>query len=162
MARTQTTVRIRRPAEVVFQAIRQHAWTNEPAWEPEVLAVKPLDDGGPRVGGRVAMTRKDSGRTFTTTYEITALEPPRRLALRHVDGPMDFALEFRVAPAPGAGDETDVTATVDMSPRGALRIMAPLFALMGPKRNARISAQMVKAIEASTATSPSGEALAPA
>jgi len=160
MARTQTTVRIRRPAAVVFQAIQQHAWTNDPAWEPEVLGVKPLDEGGPRAGGRVAMTRKDGGRTFTTTYEITALEPPRRLAVRHLDGPMAFALEFRVVPAGPA--ETDVTATVDMSPRGALRILAPIFALMGPGRNARISAAMAKAIEASTAPTSAGEARASA
>ena len=160
MAHTQTTVRIGRPADVVFQAIQQHAWTNEPAWEPEVLGVRPLDEGAPRVGGRVAMTRKDGGRTFTTTYEITALEPSRRLAIKHVDGPMDFALEFLVKPA-GAAD-TEVTVIVDMSPRGKLRILAPMFALMGPKRNARISAQMVKAIEASTAPSAPVEALAPA
>jgi len=160
MARTQTTVRIRRPAAVVFEAIERHAWMNEPAWEPEVLAVKPLDDGGLRVGGRVAMTRKDSGRIHTTTYEITALDAPRRLAIRHVDGPMDFFLEFRVAPAGDA--ETDVTAAVDMSPKGKLRIMAPLFALMGPGRNARITKAMAVAIEASTAPVATGEALAPA
>jgi hypothetical protein len=160
MARTQTTVRIPRPVDVVFQAIQQHAWTNEPPWEPEVLAVRPLDDGGPRVGGRVAMTRKDGGRTHTTTYEITALEAPRRLAVRHLDGPMDFALEFTVV---GVGPaETDVTATVDMSPRGALRILAPLFALQGPSRNARISAAMARAIEAATAPAGAAEALAPA
>ena len=106
------------------------------------------------------MTRKESGRTFTTTYEITALESPRRLAIRHVDGPMDFALEFVVSPA-GPG-EADVTATVDMSPRGALRILAPEFALMGPSRNKRISAAMVTAIEASTDPATAGEALAPA
>jgi len=148
MARTQTTVRIRRPATVVFQAIEQHAWRNDPAWEPEVLAVRALDDGGPRVGGRAAMTRRDGGREHTTTYEITALEPPRRLAVRHLDGPMGFALEFRVEPV---GDsEADVTATADMAPRGALRLLAPLFALMGPRRNARISAAMAAAIESST------------
>jgi hypothetical protein len=73
---------------------------------------------------------------------------------------MDFALEFRVEPA---GDQaTDVTVTVDMAPRGALRLLAPLFALMGPRRNARISATMVTAIEASTETAPGGEALATA
>ena len=160
MARTQTTVRIRRPADVVFDAIQQHAWTNDPAWEPEVLEVKALDEGGPRVGGRVAMTRRDSGRTFTTTYEITALDAPRRLAIRHVDGPMDFGLEFRVQPA--GNRETDVTATVDMAPRGALRLLAPLFALMGPRRNARISAAMAAAIEASTAPSHGSDALATA
>jgi hypothetical protein len=160
MARTQTTVRIRRTATVVFQAIQQHAWVNDPAWEPEVIAVRPLDEGGPRVGGRVAMTRRDGGRAHTTTYEITVLEPSRRLAIRHLDGPMDFALEFRVEPAGEA--ETDVTATVDMAPRGALRLLAPLFALMGPRRNARISAAMAAAIEASTKPSFAGEAAATA
>jgi Polyketide cyclase / dehydrase and lipid transport len=160
MAHSETTVRIRRPADVVFEAIQQHAWTNEPAWEAEVLGVKPLDERGPRVGGRVAMTRKDRGRTFTTTYEITVLESPRRLAIRHVDGPMDFALEFRVVPAGSA--ESDVTAAVDMSPRGRLRILAPVFALMGPSRNARLTKAMAVAIETSTAPSPTGEALAPA
>jgi uncharacterized protein YndB with AHSA1/START domain len=160
MARTQTTVRIRRPAAVVFQAIEQHGWTNEPAWEPEVIEVRPLEAGRPRVGSRAAMTRKDSGRVHTTTFEFTALEPPTRLALRHVDGPMDFALEFRLAPV--GSSATDVTVTVDMAPRGALRLMAPVFALMGPRRNARISAAMVKAIEASTEPAAAGEALAPA
>ncbi len=160
MARTQTTVRIRRPAAVVFDAIERHGRVNDPAWEPEVLAVEPLATGPLRVGSRVAMTRRDGGRTHTTTYEVTAFDPPRRLAIRHVDGPMDFALEFRVEPVTDA--ETDVTATVDMSPRGKLRVLAPVFALTGPRRNARISAAMVKAIEASTAAEPAGEALAPA
>jgi len=160
MARTQTTVRVRRPATVVFQAIQQHAWINDPAWEPEVLAVRPLDEGSPRVGARVEMTRRDGGRVYTTTYEITVLEPPRRLAVRHLDGPMDFALEFRVEPA--GESEADVTATVDMAPRGALRLLAPLFALLGPRRNARISAAMAAAIESSTNASFGGEAAATA
>jgi hypothetical protein len=160
MARTQTTVRIRRPAAVIFEAIEQHGWTNEPAWEPEVIEVRPLDAGRPRVGSRAAMTRRDSGRVHTTTYEFTALEAPSRLAIRHLDGPMDFALEFRLVPVGTA--ETDVTVTVDMSPRGALRVLAPVFALMGPRRNARISAAMVKAIEASTAPAVADGSLAPA
>ena len=106
------------------------------------------------------MTRRDGGRVHTTTFEFTALEPPARLAIRHVDGPMDFALEFRLAPVGRA--ETDVTVTVDRAPRGALRVLAPVFALMGPRRNARISAAMVTAIEASTAPAAAGEAFAPA
>lgn len=159
MAHAQTTVRIHRPADVVFESIVQHARTNEPAWEPEVLGVEPLDAAPLRVGSRVAMTRRDGGRTHTTTYEITALEAPRRLAIRHVDGPMEFFLEFTVVPAGGA--ETDVTAAVEMSPKGKLKILAPVFALSGPSRNKRITMAMAKAIEASTPPASSGE-LAPA
>ena len=148
MARTEVTVRIDRPIGVVYDCIVRHAWTNDPAWEPEVVGVQPLDAGPPHIGGRVAMTRTDMGPTKTTTYEITALEPDRRLAIRHLDGPMEFSLAFRLAPA--AADATDVTVTVDMSPRGMLRLLAPVFALAGPRRNARISNRMVAAIEAAT------------
>lgn len=132
---------------VVFDAIAQHCWTNHPAWEPEVLGVKP-DDGGLRVGGRVAMTRRESGKVMTTTYEITKLEPPHRLALTHIDGPMRFALDWLVRPA--GGDETDVVVTVNIGLPGAMRLLAPILALVGPGRNAKISAQMVAAIEAAT------------
>jgi hypothetical protein len=152
MAHSQTTVRIQRPADRVFACIEQHAWTNEPAWEPEVLRVEPLDRGGIRVGGRVAMTRRDFGRTQTTSYEITALEPPRRLAIRHLDGPMDFTLEFLVKPA--GENAADVTASVEMSPRGAWRVLAPVFALSGQNRNDRISRDMAAAIEAATGGPP--------
>lgn len=154
MPRSQVTVRIHRPASVVFDAIAHHCWTNEPAWEPEVLGVKP-DAGGLRVGGRVVMTRRDGGRTVDTTYEITALDPSRHIAVRHLDGPMRFALAWDLAPVDGA---TDVTVTVTIALLGAMRLLTPLIAVGAPRRNARICAQMVKAIEASTTTLASAAA----
>jgi len=149
MSRSQVTVRVRRPAQTTFDCIASHAWTNEPAWEPEVLGVEP-ESGTLRLGGRVAMTRRDYGKVRTTTYVITALEPPRRLAIAHVDGPMRFALEFVVTPV--AGGESDVTVTVDVGLRGTMRLMAPVFALTGRRQTARISGQMVRAIEAATSS----------
>jgi hypothetical protein len=147
MARSMITVRVRRPQRVTFASIASHSWTNEPAWESEVLAVQP-DRDGLRVGGRVAMTRRDFGKVHTTTYEITALDPPRRLAVRHLDGPMDFALEFIVAPA--GPTESDVTVIVDAGLRGAMRVLAPVFALIRPRQTARISQQMAAVIEGTT------------
>jgi hypothetical protein len=151
MPRSTVTVRIHRPAAVVFDAIARHVWKNDPAWEPEVLGLKPLDPGELRVGWRAVMTRRESGKVLDTTYEITALEPGRRVALRHLDGPMLFALDWVVAPA--GATEADVTVTVNIELRGAIRLLTPLFAVMGPGRNARISAQMVAAIEATTPAS---------
>jgi len=148
MPQSQVTVRVQRPTAVVFDCIARHSWTNDPAWEPEVLSVRP-DGDGLRVGGRVAMTRRESGKVVTTTYEITALEPPHRLEFAHIDGPMQFALDFLVSPA--GAEEADVTVTVNIRLRGAMRLLTPLFAIVGPSRNARISAQMVAAIEAATA-----------
>src|SRR6476659_9064880 len=145
MPRSEVTVRVRRPAAIVFDAIASHCWVNDPAWESEVLGVEP-DGGGLRVGGRVVMTRHESGKDITTTYEITKLEPPTRLALRHIDGAMRFALDWQVRPV--GADETDVTVTVTIGLFGWMRLLTPIIALGAPRRNARISAQMAEAIEA--------------
>jgi hypothetical protein len=145
MPRSEVTVRVRRPAAVVFDAIASHCWVNDPAWEPEVLEVKP-DGGDLRVDGRVVMTRRESGKVITTTYEITKLEPPTRLALAHIDGAMRFALDWQVRAA--GTEETDVTVTVNIGLFGWMRLLTPIVALGAPGRNARISAQMAQAIEA--------------
>ncbi len=160
MAHATTTVRIRRPADVVFNAIEGHSWTNEPAWEPEVVRVRPLDGGAPRVGARVERTVRQGGKEQTSIYVFTALEPGRRIAVRNVEGRMNFALEILVSPAGPAA--ADVTAAVDISPRGAMRILAPMFAIAAPGRNKRITTEMARVIEASTSSPASGEALATA
>ena len=154
MPSSQVTVRVRRPASVVFDAIARHCWTNEPAWEPEVLGLR--NDGGVlRVGGRAVMTRRENGKVLETTYEITSLEAPRHIAMRHLDGPMRFALDFTVTPAGPA--EADVAVAVNIALLGAMRLLTPVIALGAPGRNARISAEMVRAIEAAT---PAGAAAA--
>lgn len=149
MPRSAATVRINRPATVVFDSLVSHSLKNEPAWEPEVLEVRPLAPGPLRTGSKVTMVRKESGRMVTTTYEIVALDAPHRLAARHLDGPMGFWIEFAVSPA--GPDASEVTVTVDMTPVGPMRLMTPLFVLLGPRRNARIARRMVEAIEAATA-----------
>ena len=40
MPGSEVTVRVHRPPAIVFDAIASHCWTNDPAWEPEVLGVK--------------------------------------------------------------------------------------------------------------------------
>jgi hypothetical protein len=131
----------------VFDAIASHCWTNEPAWEPEVIGVK-ADAGGLRVGGRAVMTRRENGKTLDTTYEITVLDGPRHIALAHLDGPMRFALAWDVVPA--GADAADVTVTVNIALHGAMRLLTPLIALGAPGRNASISAAMVRSIESAT------------
>lgn len=157
MPRSEVTVRVRRPAAHVFDAIGSHCWTNDPAWEPEVLWVKP-DGGGLRVGGRAVMARHESGKDITTTYEITKLEPPTRLALAHIDGPMRFTLDWQLRPADV--NETDVTVTVNIRLIGWMRLLTPIVALGAPRRNARICAQMAAAIEAAKPTTSGLAAMA--
>ena len=145
MGRSRVTVRVNRPAATVYGAIASHVATNEPAWEPEVLGVRGVDGGPLRVGYRAVMTRKDSGRVRDTTYEVTALEPPKRLAVRHLDGPMRFALDWTVVPV--SESATDVTATVDIELHGTMRLLTPIFALFEGARSRRITQAMATALE---------------
>ena len=153
MSRSKVCVTIHRPADVVFASLVSHTWRNEPAWEPEVLEVRPEGTVPLRLGSRMAMVRKESGKVFTTTYEVSAFEPPRRIAARHLDGPMAFAIEFIVDPVDASS--STVTVAVDIRLHGWMRLLTPAFSLMGPRRNAKIARQMVVAIEEST---PLGQA----
>jgi uncharacterized protein YndB with AHSA1/START domain len=142
---TRVTVRVNRPAAAVYEAIASHVATNEPAWEPKVLGVRGVNGGRLRVGYRAVMTRKDYGRVRSTVFEVTALEPPNRLAVRHLDGPKRFALDWTVVPV--SESATDGTATVDIELLGAMRLLTPIFALIEGAQSRRITQAMATALE---------------
>lgn len=148
MGRSTATVRVGRPVDVTFDYVGVHLRENHPTWEPEVLSIRPITDGPMGVGTRAAMLRKDMGKVHETVYEVTAFEPGRRVAVRHADGPMDFALDIRFTPV--TATETDITAQVDATPRGPMRLLAPVFGVYRRRTTSRITADMGRAIEAHT------------
>ena len=162
MPRNHATYRIGRTPESVFDVIGTHLYENHPRWEAEVVEIRPLTPGPVRFGSRAIMIREEHGRRSESTYEVTAFEPRRAIAFRHLDGPMGFTLRFALAPL---GDSaTDLTVDVDMAPRGLLRLLTPLIALQLPRRTDRITRQMIALVEGRAATRPtvsgSAEALA--
>lgn len=142
----QRTYHVARSADQVFDVIGTHLFENHPRWEREVVEIRPLTPGPVRVGSRAVMVREEYGRRTEGTYEIAAFEPGRLVAARHLDGPMDFALSFRVAPLDGT--TSDLTVTVDMALRGRLRRLSPLLGIQLPGRSDRISRSMVALAEA--------------
>ena len=91
------------------------------------------------------MVREEYGRRTEGTYEVTAFEPERLVAARHLDGPMDFEISFAFAPVDAAS--TDLTVTVAMSLRGRMRPLSPLLGIQMPGRSDRISRSMVDLVE---------------
>lgn len=152
MPRHRAIYRIDRSPERTFDVIGTHVYENHPRWEAEVLEIRPLTPGPVRLGSRAVMVREERGRRSEAPYEVTAFEPGREIAFRHLDGPMGFTLRFTLAPA---GDSaTDLTVDVDMAPRGVLRLISPLIALQLPGRTDRITRQMVALVEGRAATAP--------
>lgn len=142
----QRTYRVARSAEQVFDVIGTHLFENHPRWEHEVVAIRPLTPGPVRAGSRAVKVRAEYGRQTEGTYEITAFEPGRLVAARHLDGPMDFDLSFRIAPLDRVA--SDLTVTVNMALRGRLRWLSPVLRIQLRGRSDRIARSMVALVEA--------------
>jgi len=145
MIRHTQEITIRRPVPEVFDFVATNYLRNHPRWEPEVLEVSALTDGPMRVGSRMRMVRKDFGQVTETTNEVTELVQNRRIAFRHLGGPMDFALSFTMEPVT---DGTRFRAEVSAQPHGAMRVLSPVFKLRMPRTGARITAHLRDLIEA--------------
>ena len=78
-------------------------------WMPGFVRVERLTEGPLRVGSQYRETRKTMGHQATEHFEVTALDPPRRLALR-VDGTKgssrrgEYLFEYALAPSGGGTD----------------------------------------------------------
>ena len=151
MPKYAVTYRVGRTPDEVFDVIGIHCYENHPRWEREVVEIRPLTSGPIGLGSRAIMVRQDFGRRSETEYEVTAFDPPRRVAFRHPQDSMLFELSFDLAAADSSA--TDLTVHVRMEPKGAIRLLSPLLALQLPRRTDRITRQMIELVEAS----PSGK-----
>lgn len=138
--------RVARPPEVVFDVIGTHVYENHPKWESEVVEIRPLTDPPVQVGSRAIMVRREYGRRTEVPYEVTEFEQDRRIAFRHISGPMDFDIAFLLAPA--ADGNSDLVVQVRATPKGVFRLFTPLVARNLPKTSERITSQMVDLVEA--------------
>ena len=137
--------RINRPPEAVFDVIGTHVYENHPHWESEVVEIRRLTDGPVGVGSRAIMVRQEYGRRRAAPYEVTEFVPDRKIAFRHLDGPMTFEIAFMLEPADAS--TTDLTVQVRVQPKGAFRLLTPLMARSLPKTGDRITGQMVTFVE---------------
>lgn len=109
--RTERGITIEAPPEVVFAVIadpEEHL-----VWRPLVVEFRPLDGDALEPGGTVVESVTFFGRRYTTIYEIEALDAPRTLALRSLQGPLAVELGYALE-ARDLG--THLTLTLDAEP----------------------------------------------
>lgn len=139
------TSTVQASADEAFDVIGTNLTVNHPRWEKEVKSVRALTPGPVRVGSRAVMVRKEMGRLRESEYEVTEFVAGRRIAFRHPQDALDFALRFELAPIDRASCELMVDVTAQ--PKGALRLITPLMRLGFPRRSARITDTMIAVIE---------------
>jgi uncharacterized protein YndB with AHSA1/START domain len=121
MAPISTSVEIARRPEDVFAYITDVP--RHPEWQ-EGLVSATLETGEPvRTGSRVVHRRKLGLGTVATTSEITALEPPRIVAFRGIDGPIRAEGTQRVEPV---GEGSRVSFEMEMRGHGLGTLMLPI------------------------------------
>ncbi|KXF53532.1 hypothetical protein AXA44_44300 [Rhodococcus sp. SC4] len=118
-----STFEIDRPPDVVFSYATDPSRFAE--WQHDVVQVRVEGDRLAEVGARFTTTRRIGRAQRTMTQEVTEIDPPRRWAVRGVDGPVRPNVTITVDPLDG-GARSRVTIALDFEGRGIGRLIVPL------------------------------------
>ena len=119
--RIELTVEISRPPEAVFELLSDIDRLSE--WQAS--AVEAHTEGPLAEGSRVREKRRLLGREVDTELEVVAYEPPKRLTLRSLGGPVDFRVDHELTERGGG---TVLRFVAEAQPGGLLRLTEPLLA----------------------------------
>jgi carbon monoxide dehydrogenase subunit G len=119
--RIELTVEIARPPEDVFELLSDIERLSE--WQTS--AVEAHTDGPLAEGSRITEKRRFLGREVDTELEVVAYEPPRRLTLRSLGGPVKFTVDHELV---AQGDGTQLKFLAEAQLGGLLRLTEPVLA----------------------------------
>jgi carbon monoxide dehydrogenase subunit G len=122
MTRLHEEIETALPMETTFDFVADFA--NAQRWDPGVARSTRLDDGPIRVGSRFALDVRMGGRVAPMTYEVAALEPPRRVLLVGTGSGVDAVDEIVFEPA---GSGTRIRYMADIRLSGLPRLVQPLL-----------------------------------
>jgi uncharacterized protein YndB with AHSA1/START domain len=142
--RLEHSLVVRRPPEQVFAFVADPA--NLPAWQLGIAEVRPLSPE-PSLGSQHVEVRIFLGKRIEQTLEVTAFEPPSRLDLAVVDGPLALRVSHMFS-EDVAGTLLDVVGEGDV---GTLFRLAEPLVVRAVKRQSRIDFERLKQVLEQTA-----------
>jgi uncharacterized protein YndB with AHSA1/START domain len=132
--RVKTTTEIASPPEQVFDTLAD--LRNDEKWHSRVSSVELLSPEPIGVGSRFKMV--NGGAPYDAT--IAEYDRPSRLVVEATGKP-DLTLVYTLKPT---GDGTELESDFDFRPKGALKVLLPLFSPVirreVPKQNASLKA----------------------
>jgi uncharacterized protein YndB with AHSA1/START domain len=121
VTRAEHTIEIRRPIGDVFGFLTDPR--NTVLWQPAVIEARRLTEEPIAVGSRFVYVRRLLGTDIPSTLEVTELVPPRRSAVRIVDGPVTGEGSYTLREVPGA---TELRLAYHLEAAGFLRVAEQL------------------------------------
>jgi uncharacterized protein YndB with AHSA1/START domain len=118
------SIEISRAPEDVFSYLTDPA--RLPDWQESLVDSSLEGDGPVAVGSRFAQTRNVGRGERKMTLEMTRLDPPRRFAVRGIDGPVRGMVEGTVEPLED-GARSRVTLELSFEGHGIGKILVPLM-----------------------------------
>jgi uncharacterized protein YndB with AHSA1/START domain len=118
--RVEVALEIERPPQEVFEYLVDVGCV--PEWQSSAL--ESHADGPLAVGARIHETRRLLGREAHTELEVSAFDPPRRLTLRTISGPVKVDVDHRLETR---GDGTLLHIVAEADPRFMLRFAKPVL-----------------------------------
>jgi carbon monoxide dehydrogenase subunit G len=119
--RIELTLAIKRPPKAVFELLSDIE--RLPEWQSSAIEAHTTELLAE--GSRFSERRRLLGREVAGEVEVVALEPPRRLTLRSLGGPVKFTVDHELAEA---GDGTQLTVVAEGEPGALLRLAEPVLA----------------------------------
>jgi carbon monoxide dehydrogenase subunit G len=94
-----------------------------PEWQTS--AVEAHTEGPLAQGSHITEKRRLLGREVDSELEVIAYEPPKRLTLRSLGGPVRFTVDHELV---GQGGGTRLTLVAEAEPGGLMRFTGPMVA----------------------------------
>jgi uncharacterized protein YndB with AHSA1/START domain len=116
-------VDVARPPDEVFRYVTDPSRFGE--WQEGVVSAHIEGEGPQAVGSLCIMTRRIGGSDRASTSEITELSPPRRWAIRGIDGPIRACVTVTVD-SRQADEAAHVAIEVDFTGHGIGKLIMPV------------------------------------
>jgi uncharacterized membrane protein len=148
MARIEGEIAIKRPVEEVFDFVADER--NEPRYNPRMLSAELLSDEPIGAGSRFRAQLKTPGRTMPLIIEFTDFDRPRRLASSTHSSMMKTTGALTFEPH---AHGTLMRWAWNVRPRGLLRRIPAVVALIGRRQEQRIWGNLKRLLESTVPNS---------
>ena len=123
--RVEESVQISRPPAEVWDAIADYSFDLQ--WRKGLREMTPDPPGPPSVGTKVREVVHSAGRDFSADTVVTELDPGASYRFTGSGTIGGLAGGRTVRPTPN-GDHAVFTYTIDLDPKGGMRLLGPLLA----------------------------------